>query len=159
MLKKRTIIAGVLVVVLLGLALYFIYPVYHAQGVTPRCGFSRRAYAEKRIYASLGLSEEQKKLLEENRDRHREVVKALSVQMREKIDLIRQELQKEQFNTEEILKANNELKALQAQLLDERIESILAVRKILTPEQFRKFMIKTKEGGSHFRKKSEWLKE
>ena len=94
------------------------------------------------FYSELGLSEGQKKLLEENRNKHKEESKALFSQSKEKMALLRQELQEEPLNTGKIYQTNNELKKLQSEVLDNRVERIMEVRKILTAEQFKKFLAK-----------------
>lgn len=106
----------------------------------------------------LNLTNEQKKLLEENRNKQRGQKKLLFEQMGEKTALIRQELQKDELNMDKIHQINTELKNLQAQILDERLEGILEVRKILTPEQFKKFIAKTQARPGHFKNKLERAK-
>ena len=96
----------------------------------------------RELYKDLNLSQEQKKLLWENRKSRREEMKSLFGQMKEKREAIRAELQKDELNIGKITQINNELKILGAQMLDRRLEGILEVRKILTPEQFKKFMAK-----------------
>ena len=94
------------------------------------------------LYKDLNLTEAQKKALEENKQARREEMKSLFSQMKEKREAIRTELQKNELNIGKITQINNELKILSAQMLDRRLEGILEVRKILTPEQFKKFMAK-----------------
>ena len=110
---------------------------------------------KQKIYNELGLSDEQKKLLEENKNKHREQTKALFTQLRQKMALLRQELEKGELNTQAIYQTNNELKQLQAQMLDNRLERILEVRKILTPGQFKKFEDRMNERMEHFKDKRE----
>ena len=66
---------------------------------------------------------------------------------------LRQELEKSQLNMQLVYQINNELKLLEAQILDNRLERILEVRKILTPEQFKKFEDKMNERMEHFKNK------
>ena len=105
------------------------------------------------LYKDLNLSEEQKNLLEENRKSHREEMKSILNQMKEKREAIRNELQKDELNIGRISQINNELKILSAQMLDGKLEGILKVRKILTPEQFKKFMTKIDQRQEHFSQK------
>ncbi len=97
------------------------------------------------MYKDLNLAEEQKKLLEENRKSHKEEARALFKDMRQKRDALRQELEKGALNMDNINQINNELKKLQAEMLDHRLAGVLEVRKILTPEQFKKFMARTEK--------------
>ena len=57
------------------------------------------------------------------------------------------------LNIGKITQINNELKILSAQMLDRKLEGILEVRKILTPEQFKKFMTKTEGWHERFGRK------
>ena len=105
------------------------------------------------LYKDLNLSQDQKKLLEENKKSRREEMKSLFSQMKEKREAIRNELQKDELNIGKITQINNELKILSAQMLDRKLEGILEVRKILTPEQFKKFMAKMGQRQEHFKEK------
>ena len=105
----------------------------------------------EQLYKDLNVTEGQKKLLEENKSKHREQMKAMFNDIKEKRALVRQELQKDQLNMEKIRQINGELKSLQAQMLDYRLERILEVRKILTPEQFKKFISKIESRPGHFK--------
>ena len=105
------------------------------------------------LYKDLNLSDAQKKLLGENKRKHREEMKSLFSQMKEKREAIRRELQKNELSIGKIAQINNELKILDAQMLDHKLEGILEVRKILTPEQFRKFMTKMSQRQERFKEK------
>ena len=113
----------------------------------------------KQLYEGLGLTEGQKKLLEENRKKSRGREEVLFKEMRGKMEMIRRELQNETLNMEVIYRINNDLKQIQAQMLDDRLEGILEVRKILTPEQFKKFEDKVNERMEHFKNKREINKQ
>lgn len=103
--------------------------------------------------ADLNLTDTQKKALEENKKARREAMKTLFNDMKEKRAAMREELQRDELNIGKITQINNELKILSAQMLDHRLEGILEVRKILTPEQFRKFMAKTEGRQERFKEK------
>ena len=102
---------------------------------------------QQELYKDLNLTDQQKKSLEENKNKHKEQTKALRNEMKEKRDLLRQELQRDELNMGKINQTNNDLKNLQAKMLDDRLASILEVRNILTPEQFKKFISKMEEHG------------
>ena len=110
-------------------------------------------------YNDLGLTDGQRKLLEENKNKHREQAKALFTRSHQLMDSLRQELEKSELNMEAINQTNGELKQLQAQMLDNRLERILEVRKILTPEQFKKFENTMNERAEHLKNKHERNKE
>ena len=113
----------------------------------------------KQLYEGLGLTEGQKKLLEENRKKSRGREEVLFKEMRGKMELIRRELQNDTLNMEVIYQINNDLKQIQAQMLDDRLEGILEVRKILTPEQFKMFNVKMEERFKHFKGRREGPRE
>lgn len=150
--KKFNIIA-VSVITMLAL----VSPAIYAQG----CAYSdkEKVWVQKKeakrqeLYKELNVSEEQRKALEENKNKHREQMKALFNEMKEKKTLIRQELQKDTLDMAKINQVNGDLKKLQAQMLDYRLQHVLEVRKILTPEQFKKFMAKMEEKMGHFKNK------
>ena len=100
------------------------------------------------IYSQLNLTDQQKKQLDENRNKSKEQNKALFNQIKEKRALIRQELQKDKLDMDKINQANSELKKIEGQFLDFRLQGMLETRKILTPEQFKKLMAKKEEGMS-----------
>ncbi len=97
------------------------------------------------VYKDLNLTDEQKKALDENKTKNRAQTKELFKQMKDKKDAIRDELQKETLDSAKIEQIHNELKQLSNQMLDNRFNGILEVRKILTQEQFKKFSSKMEE--------------
>jgi Spy/CpxP family protein refolding chaperone len=97
------------------------------------------------LFKDLGLNDQQKKALEDNKDKNRGQSKAMRQSMHEKMTQLRQELQKDTLDMGKINQIQGELKALQGQLLDQRLAGILEVRKILTPEQFKTFSEKMEE--------------
>ena len=107
------------------------------------------------LFKDLNLTAEQKKMLEENKKARKEEMKALFSQIKEKRDAIRNELQKTELNIGKITQINNELKILDAQMLDHRLDGILSVRKILSPEQFKKFMEKMGQRHERFGEKKD----
>lgn len=94
----------------------------------------------KEVHQKLGVTPEQEQKLKEHREKNRSQMEALRGQLKEKREAIRQEFEKADFNEARIRALHNELKALQDQKEELRLEGILEVRKILTPEQFKKFM-------------------
>jgi len=154
--RKVKVVTLLIVAALVGLSAYIIYATSIIPAVQQKEGSIRKIDAKQReIYNDLGLTGEQKKLLEANKNKHREQTKALFTQMRQEMTLLRQELDKSELNMQTIYQINNEVKQLQAQMLDNRLEGILEVRKILTPEQFKKFEDKMNERMGHFKNKHE----
>ena len=91
------------------------------------------------VFKQLDLSPEQEEQLKAHRKDHRGQGKEFRENMKAKKEAIRNELQKEELNMENVYTIHNELKDLLIQKADHRLEGILEVRKILTAEQFRKF--------------------
>jgi len=92
------------------------------------------------IYDKLDLTTEQKKQLEANKVRDREVMKASFEKMKSYRETLKTELMKPELDMVKINNIQSQIKTLQAEMLDNRLNSILKVRKILTPEQFTKFI-------------------
>lgn len=104
----------------------------------------------EQLYKELNLTAEQKNALKENKNKHREESKALFENMRAKKDLMREELSKDTVNMDKINQIQSEIKELQTKMSDQRLQGILEVRKILTPEQFKKFMASMEERKGRF---------
>jgi Spy/CpxP family protein refolding chaperone len=120
--------------------------------VDKKAGIERMENRRQQLLKSLDLSDGQKKLLEENKNKYRQQIKALRQEIRGKRELLQQGLEKDELNMAEIERLRGELKASKVQMDDLRFESILAARKILTTEQFKKFMHSMesrKKGGRH----------
>ncbi|MBI3813411.1 MAG: Spy/CpxP family protein refolding chaperone [Nitrospinae bacterium] len=103
----------------------------------------RHAIMEKRmekIQEQLGLSEEQKAKIKEHRKKHFAEVKELQEQIHAKMEELHKELQKADFDEGKVRAIHSEIKTLKMKGEDNRIEDILDMRKILTPEQHKKFM-------------------
>lgn len=115
-----------------------------------------RKHAEGRmqeLLKDLNLSEGQKKLLEEHRTKHREEMGALRKSMRDLREQMHQELQKQDLDMGKINELLGKIKETQAKIFDYRLEGILAVHRILTPEQYKKFAEEMKNRKDDFRKK------
>lgn len=115
-------------------------------------GWAKKENRVKEIFDKLNLSDEQKKQLEENKTKTRDVMKALHEQMKSSREAMHQELMKTDLDMAKITEIQNQLKTLQAQMIDARLNSILEVRKILSAEQFKKFnelMDKEKASSEH----------
>lgn len=113
----------------------------------------RKEARMQELFKNLNLSEEQKKMLDENRTKHREEMGALRKSMRDLREQMHQELQKQDLDMGKINELQGKMKETQAKILDYRLEGILAVHKILTPEQYKKFSEEMKKRKDDFRKK------
>ena len=97
------------------------------------------------MYKKLNLTPGQDKQLKDHRNRHRSQMETLYKEIKVKREQLGEELQKTEFDMSKVQQVHDELKSLKAGMEDNRLEGILEVRKILTPEQFSKFM-KLKKG-------------
>ena len=115
-------------------------PLAHAHGMGDDASehWGKGMHRQK-IYAQLHLTDEQKKQLEDNKQKNREQKKVLFGQMKSARESLRQEFMKPDMDMSKVNAIHAQIKTLQAQMADDRLNSILAVRKILTPEQFKKF--------------------
>jgi len=112
-----------------------------------------------KMYKELGLTDEQKKKFEAHRKSHWENNKKIRETIKAKRKLIRDELEKESINEARVRQLHNEIKALNAQKADARLNGILEARKNLTADQFKKFnqlKKKHKDEFGHRKKKGSW---
>lgn len=93
----------------------------------------------ERVYAQLNLTEDQRKLLQENKTRHKDSSRAMFKEIRAAMDEVGQELKKKDMDVNTVKSLYAKVKSLHSQMLDERFNSIMEVRKILTQDQFTKF--------------------
>lgn len=115
----------------------------------------KRGCNPKKMFKDLNLTKEQEEQLEVNRKNHWEEMKSLKEEMWNKKKAIRNELAKDDVNLQEVNRIHQELKDILVKKEDLRLESILEIKKILTPEQFKKFNEKCEEN----RKKCKGMKK
>jgi Spy/CpxP family protein refolding chaperone len=112
----------------------------HAQFFSEHHG--QREKMEERIaqiYGQLDLTEQQKELLKQNKERHKAAKAVLLPRLKEAMQLLGEELKKKDIDQARISSLQATLKDLRNQMMDERFAAILEVRKILTQEQFIEF--------------------
>ncbi|MFH1360355.1 MAG: Spy/CpxP family protein refolding chaperone [Candidatus Omnitrophota bacterium] len=98
----------------------------------------RKQEMSQKIAEELVLTDEQQKALKEHRESFREETKALRDSLRTKQEALHAQLEKYDADQTVVNNLANEVKALQSQLVDQRVSSISEVKNILTPEQFDK---------------------
>jgi len=135
---KRVIVLGGIIMSFLAGSAVRGYP-YEGSGGEGKWRKERWEENADRVHKKLNLTPEQENQLKAHRESHRKQMQTLREQLKAKRDQIRAELQKSDFNIEEVQKTHGELKALKSQVEDLRLQGILEVREILTPEQFNKF--------------------
>jgi periplasmic protein CpxP/Spy len=125
-----------------GVYLFAVLPLAHAEnpGVD---GSSQKWHSRQRmqdIYSQLNLTDDQKKKLEVNKHQHRAKMEIARQKIKTNKEALQQELMKAQLDLTKSKEIHKQIKFLQSQMEDDRFSSILAVRAILTPEQFLKFV-------------------
>jgi Spy/CpxP family protein refolding chaperone len=122
----------------IGLAIVFLgLSVSYAQGQEKyRQGGQNK---KESIFKELNLSPEQNKKLEDNRKAQEQEFSKLREAIKEKHAKLQEELKNPAVTRGAVEPLVNEIKSLQANLIDLRINGIFAVKAILTPEQFAKF--------------------
>lgn len=91
------------------------------------------------IYEQLQLTAEQKELLEANRQKHHSQMKASRDNVRTLKQSLSNELEKPAFDSQAVQSLKNQLEEAQSQFNDLRLQGIMGVREILTPEQYEQF--------------------
>ena len=113
----------------------------------------RMELKKQELFKTLNLTDEQKKLLDENKNKNRERLGALYKSMGIYKEQMRLELQNETLNMGKINQLQSQIKQIQGNILDQRLEGILEVHKILSPEQFKKFSEHMQRQHNNFRKR------
>lgn len=98
-----------------------------------------RASMQAKIQEELGLTDEQVQQLDDYRNQQREQMKQDRQTMKQLKEEIKQETEKTEIDEAKIKSIHEQLKTLNNKMSDNRLDGILQLRKILTPEQFKKF--------------------
>ncbi len=115
----------------------------HAQGAPQPGATSPKWHTGQHIediYNQLNLTDDQKKQLDSNKQQHRSKMWMARQQMKTYKEEMRSALMSLQLDIPKINQIHSQIKSLQDQMEDDKLSSILAVRAILTPEQFLKFV-------------------
>ena len=103
------------------------------------------------IYSQLNLTQAQKKQLEANKQQHRAIMESARREIKADKETLKEELMKPKLDMPKINAVHGQIKALQNQMADSKLNSILAVRAILTPAQFKIFQDRRDERNEHDR--------
>ncbi len=98
-----------------------------------------------KLAEELNLTPEQQQQIKKQRNQQKEKSKALRDELREKRFELKEELEKQDINKRKIYLLIAEIEGLTGDQLEQRVEGVLAMREILTPEQLEKFNEKMKE--------------
>jgi Spy/CpxP family protein refolding chaperone len=101
--------------------------------------------SSRNIAAELGLTEEQKELLKEQRyqAKYKRIETFNKIRLKE-LEL-RHELEKKEINEKTVRTIVDELKKLQGNMIEQRVDAVLSMKKILTPEQFEKLQARGRQ--------------
>lgn len=110
------------------------------------------------ITRQLNLTAEQDKLLKDSKAAHRAEMEQLMKALKEKRQELKDALAKSGVTKEQVDPIASQIKGLQAQMVDRRIDGILKVKGILTPEQFQKLQA-MKEVRQSKRRAKRWDKK
>lgn len=105
----------------------------------------RKEARKQEIFKELNLTDEQKQRLEDKRKQHMDGAQDLRKNMKELKEALRQELEKESLDMAKINQIQAQIKEAQAQMMDNRLEGVLELRGVLTPEQYKEFTAKMQE--------------
>ena len=98
-----------------------------------------------KVFAELNLTAGQQEKLQANRQLQREEIRRLKAAIRQKQTELNKSLSASGATIAAVQPLANEIKSLEAQVVDQRINGIFAVKQILTPEQFAKFQEMTEQ--------------
>ncbi|MFH1564035.1 MAG: periplasmic heavy metal sensor [Nitrospirota bacterium] len=104
-----------------------------------------RKQVEKEMFQNLNLTAEQKDKIKQNRRAQQGKIEDLRDELNEKQAELRDKLSDPNVSRDGVAPIATEIKSLQAKMIDCRINGIFAVKEILTPEQYAKFLEETKE--------------
>ena len=98
----------------------------------------RRKELGDKIIKELDLTAEQEKQMKEQREKTGKKNKAIRKELGEKMKKLKEELEKKDVDRRKIDAIAEEIKTLKGSLIDQRIDSVLAMKQILTTEQYEK---------------------
>jgi Spy/CpxP family protein refolding chaperone len=145
--KNRSLIGAGLVIAVI-IFLFAAMPVYAQKGdrgyrVKDRWNNQQEERYDYLAY-KLGLSEEQAAQLKASKQEKIQTSKKLRDALSKQKEALKQELDKTDSDNARIKEIANAIKQIQADMVDERVKSILEIKAILTPEQYSE--LKTKLG-------------
>ena len=119
-----------------------------ADGSSQKWHFGQRI---QEIYSQLNLTDAQKKQLESNKQRHLAEMEIAHRETKADKEMLKEELMKPRLDMPKVKAIHDQIKVLQNQMEDSKLNSILAVRAILTPAQFKIFQDRRDERNEHDR--------
>ncbi|MBF0511195.1 MAG: periplasmic heavy metal sensor [Candidatus Omnitrophica bacterium] len=128
--------------VYIGVFLFLALPLAQGQNAPEGPGYSKGYYARhgEDVYNHLNLTTEQRHQLFANKLKHDATFSDIHRRMKADRQELQAQLMKADLNMKKVNELKDQIKALQSEMEDARISSILAVRSILTPSQFADFL-------------------
>ncbi len=139
--KQAVVYAGLIAALFLT-SLAYAQPV----GDVPEGGAKRhRKEAIENLVQELNLTPEQQEQIKKQRNEQAQKTKALRNRLQAKRKQLREELEKQAVDKNKIDSLVVEIKSLMGQQLEHRVERVISMSEILTPEQFEKMKEKRKQ--------------
>jgi len=147
--NTRSVVIGILTV-FLATSLIYAHDQPETRGGP---GKGHRDARIQQIAEKLGLTPEQQQKLKDNHKAQRERMQEIVGQIKEKQQTLRTEINNPSVTKESLSPILTEINSLQRQLMEGRIDGILAVKEIMTPEQFAEFQQITENKQQGMRKR------
>jgi len=144
-LMKRLVAVTAAVVIALSPALVY------AEHADEQCETGDKAGKEGRggFYKDLGLTPQQTSELKARREANAGKAKEVREQLKAKRAELKAEIERPTVDRARITALTTDIKSLTGQMIDQKVDNILAMKEVLTPEQFAKMQAKKhdKKGG------------
>lgn len=113
-----------------------------------------REHKEKKggLLEQLQLTPQQQEILMKRRKEQKDARQQMSRQIREKRAALHEEIGKPQSDMTKIEYLTQDIKKLQGQQLDERVDELMELKRVLTPQQYQKLQEKVNEAKSQRRR-------
>ncbi len=138
---------------LLFISFFFLEGVILAEELNPKGKDLGVKEKHEALWGELNLTAEQKEAIKAQRSEQRQKMKQKWEELKEKNLALKEELLKPEIDKTKLNQIVEEIKKIQGELLDYRVQKGLEMRQILTLEQYRLLEEKIKERQHRFRKR------
>ncbi len=108
---------------------------------------------EKEMSKALNLTAQQEQQIRELQKSNFERAKQLRDELRDKRNALGEELNKQSSDMNKVKALAADIKDIEGRLIDQRVESVIKMKEILTPEQYQKFQNTMKERRGDWKKR------
>ena len=137
---KQILISAVVTLMVFSSGAAYAWPAYgQGQEKDGKRAWEKMEEKREKFIKELGLTPEQEEQIKNLRKEKKEKRGELWIKIQAQRLELKEELEKPTTDRARIDSIVTELKALMAEKLDQRVEGILSMKKILTPEQYEKF--------------------